>query len=474
MTTDLRPDPVAVPRRWSSALETFRAGFFWRTFALFAGLVIASVLTIFMSYRLLDPAPPEQRLAWEVASIVNLTRSALLGATPARRMPLLEQLAEEEGLRVLPLEPSDRINPIERQLGLQALQERLQQILDEETRVARRVNDEEGLWISFNLAGDAYWLVLPSDRIDRQFGPRLSTILWVTGLLSLLGAFLLSWQADRPLAAVAVALNRLGRGERIPPLPEHGPPRLSELRRNFNRMSAELAAVEDDRALALAGISHDLRSPLTRLRLEVELAPLSEDQRLAMVQDIERIDAIVGQFIEFARLGEPPRAQQVDARSEIELLIDRYRSGAQPEEPLMIDWRSTETVYWVGDPVDLRRVATNVLDNALRYGRSADGRARIVVALEGRSGAILLTIEDAGAGISPEQFALALRPFSRLDAARTDLGELGAGSGLGLAIVARIVRRYDGELRLESAPAGGLRVTVRLPNARPGRPESSD
>jgi len=452
--------------RWAAALDTLRAGFFWRTFLLFAGLVIASVFAILASYRLLDPAPPEQRLAWEITSIVNLTRSALLGSTPARRLPLLEQLAEEEGLRVLPLEPTDRVGPGPLPAHLLALEARLQQLLDEDTRVARQVNDEAGLWISFSLSGDAYWLVLPYERLERQFGPRLTTIVWVTGLLSLVGAFVLSWHADRPLAAIALALNRLGRGERVHALPEDGPPRLAAVRRNFNRMRADLAAIEEDRSVALAGISHDLRSPLTRLRLEVEMAGLSDETRQAMVDDIERIDAIVGQFIEYARLGEPARSVEVDAAAELRGLVDRYRAGASGHEVAEIVADLPDTIGWRGDPVDLRRVGANLIDNALRHAIGPDGRVSIRILLSASQRGIRLVVGDNGPGIPPELHASALRPFSRLDAARTDHGQQGAGSGLGLAIVSRIARRYDGDARLDSSEQGGLRVSVDLPDAR--------
>lgn len=456
--------PVTAGQRGSAALETLRAGFFWRTFLLFAGLVIASVVSIFASYRLLDPAPPEQRLAWEITSIVNLTRSALLGSAPGRLLPLLEQLSEEEGLRVIPLEPADRIRNERLADRLGALQQRLQGLLDEETRVAGEVNDEEGLWISFRIAGDAYWLVLPFERLERQIAPGLATILLITGLLSLIGAFLVSWQAERPLTAIALALNRLGRGETVAALPETGPPRLAAVRRNFNRMRADLSALEEDRALALAGISHDLRSPLTRLRLEVEMAALAAEQRQSMVEEIERIDAIVGQFVDYARLNQTPVAQQVEAVGELLPLLERYRASSARDGLIEVTASLPDRLEWRGDPLDLRRVAGNLLDNAVRHGRDPTGRVQVHLRLDRDPAGLRLLVEDQGPGIAPGEREAALRPFSRLDPARSDAGQQGPGTGLGLAIVARIVRRYDGMLRLESASGGGLRVIVSMAN----------
>lgn len=452
--------------RWREALETLQAGFFWRTFLLFAGLLIASVIGIFASYRLLDSAPPEQRLAWEIASIVNLTRSGLIGSAPERRLQLLEQLADEEGLRIQPLEPSDKIEQHPLPERSRSLEERLRLLLDDATRVAGRVNDQPGLWISFNLAGDAYWLVLPIERLERQFGPRLSTILWVTGVVSLLAAFLLSWQADRPLAAIALALNRLGRGEPVPPLPESGPPKLAALRRNFNRMSADLSALEEDRSIALAGISHDLRSPLTRLRLELEMARLPDEQRQSMIEDIERIDAIVGQFVDYARLGTAVSSQAVDASSEVLALAERYRIHSERGDSPRLTAAIAPDLNWRGEAADLRRVVGNLVDNAFRHGRRAGHSPQIEIRLERDTQGLILSVEDDGPGIPAALHAQALRPFSRLDPARTDWGGAGAGSGLGLAIVARIARRYEGKLRLDNGPLGGLRIQISLPDAR--------
>jgi len=272
-----------------------------------------------------------------------------------------------------------------------------------------------------------------------------------------------SWQADRPLAAIAIALNRLGRGEPVAPLPETGPPRLAAVRRNFNRMRADLAALEDDRSLTLAGISHDLRSPLTQLRLEVEMAALSSEQRHSMVEEIERIDAIVGQFVDYARLSQMSQAQRVDAVLELSPLIERYRSSHASDSLVELDVNLPDRLDWHGAPLDLRRVLSNLLDNALRHGRDAEGRVNVRLSLEREPTGLSLVVEDHGRGIPPDQIDAALRPFGRLDPARSDAGQQGPGTGLGLAIVARIVRRHDGDLRLDPAPGGGLRVTVVLP-----------
>ena len=441
-----------------------RSGLFWRTFLLLAGLAIASVISVFAAYRLLERAPPEQRLAWEITSIINLTRTALLGSDPERRMRMLEEPVREEDVRVLPLEPSDSIDSSKMTPSLRALESRLRLLLSESTSVAARVNDEDGLWVSFDLSGDSYWLLLPARRAERQIDPALGFIALVAALLASGGAFAIAWFIDRPLAQLAQAISSVSRSESPPKLREDGPPQLARVKRQFNRMARDLADLEHDRTLALAGISHDLRSPLTRLRMEVELARIDIAQRDAMVEDIGRINAIVGQFIDYARSNQPPRVQQVDASEVLADLVDRYandvRSGC-----LAMQAHFVPGVSWHGDPIDLQRIVVNLIDNAIRHGRHPNTSQAIVdIALTRSGGVMEINIRDHGPGIPASRHEEALRPFARLDAARSDPGGTHAGTGLGLAIVARIVRRYGGSLSLGNADGDGLHIGVQLPD----------
>jgi two-component system osmolarity sensor histidine kinase EnvZ len=451
-----------------------RIGLLWRTFLLFAALIVAGVLGIFSAYRLLESAPAEQRLAWEIASVVNLTRSALVSADPARRTRLLEALASEEEVRVLPLEPTDRIDFTREAQRLSPLLPRLKALLGDDTLLAGSVNDEAGVWVSFDISGDSYWLLLPLRRIDRYQGPGLALILTVTCLVSLLGALALSRLVDRPLANLSHAISAIGRGVQYDPLPEKGPAQLVVINREFNRLARDLERLESDRSIALAGISHDVRSPLTRLRMEVELAELPSAQRAAMVADIERIDSLVGQFVDYARSGQTAPALLVDAGVELEQLAARYaevgavsqdKPGGGTQRELRADIQ--HPLPWCGDPSDLTRAVGNLLDNALRHGRSGTG-AGVVIHLSARreASSLKIRVSDSGPGIPALERERVLRPFERLDRARGDEG----GSGLGLAIVHRIVRRYAGNLRLGEAPGGGLLVELTLPDSTEANP----
>ncbi|HEY0877604.1 MAG TPA: ATP-binding protein [Zeimonas sp.] len=433
---------------------------FWRTFGLVALLIVASFVATLAAARLLERAPPEQRLAWEIASVVNLTRSALVSAEPDRRLQLLDELAQQEEVRVLPKEPGDRVDTSATGPRLRALEPRLRPLLGRSTRVAGRVNGVDAVWISFEIDGDEYWLILPRDRVERQFGPSLALLSLIAAAFALVGALVISRLVNRPLSDLAGAIGVLSRGGAPAPLAENGPTEIAAVNRRFNRLAADLAQLDADRAVALAGISHDIRNPLARLRIEIELAPLADAQRASMVDDIERIDRIVGQFIGYAQIAQPPRVELVDVGALLASIATAYR-GEIDAGVLALSIDADEALRWQGDPTDLQRAVGNVVDNALHYGRSAgDRRARVELRARRMRSGIALVLRDDGPGIADEETERLLRPFTRVDRARGEHG----GSGLGLAIVERLARRYGGHARLSNDPRGGLRVEIYLPD----------
>jgi two-component system osmolarity sensor histidine kinase EnvZ len=442
-----------------------RISLFWRTFLLIGGLIVFSLAASLQFVRSFERVPAEQRLAWEIASVVNLTRSALVSSQGERRWQLLDELAREEDVRVSPMEPGDRTAPLPDPDEAARLQQRLAGMLGPGTRIAGAVNGEPGLWVSFDIDDDRYWLAMSLERWTRQFGPPWWLIASLAILVSVLGAMAISRLVNRPLAALARAIGRVSSGEPAPPLPEHGPSEIAELNRHFNRMASDLAELESDRALALAGISHDLRTPLTRLRMEIELSRLDEAEKASMAADIERIDAIVGKFVEYARSGTSGeraggRVEEVDVASALASLLATWRARSAPGEPALRAELAPE-LHWRGDPLDLARIATNLLENAARHGRDDRGPADVELRARRDAGGLLLEVADRGPGVPEAQLERLLRPFARVGDERSDRG----GSGLGLAIVQRLAQRYGGHCRLANRPGGGLLATVALPDA---------
>jgi len=444
-----------------------RLSLFWRTFALLAGLVISSLIALLLVLRFFDSAPPEQRVAWEVASIVNLTRSALVSSQPERRITLLRELANEEGIRVMPLESSDEIEISALTGRIALLAPRLQNLLGPETLVVSRVNEEAGLWVSFDIDDDKYWLQMQQRRIDRHFGPNAVLVIGIAAALALLGSFALSRLINRPLADLTGAINAMRRGETPGPLKEDLASEIAQVNQRFNGMAADLAALEQDRAVALAGISHDIRSPLARLRMEAEMAKLDDPTRDSMVEDIERIDTIVGRFVDFARIGNSSEPTLVPVGEVLEQLPLVYRPQINARE-LELEISATPNVTWMGDRTDLERALSNLIDNASHYGSSPGtddvpgGTAKVKIQARRQSSRLIIQVADRGPGVEEDQLEKITRPFARGDTARSGA----EGAGLGLAIIDRFARRYDGTFTLSNAEPTGLIAEISLPDAR--------
>ena len=453
-----------------------RISLFWRTFLLIAPVIALSTLVTLQLLRQFDRSPPEQQLAWEIASIVNLTRTALVNTPAERRQLLLRELAHEEGVRVIPLESGDTIEslsvsePEEASLAV-AVEARLQAMLGPTTRLAGRVDEQPALWVSFDIDGDPYWLMLNRERFNRQLGPNWPLIALMGLAASMLASLLVSLPVNRPLSRLAGAIEHLSRGREAGSLDEEGPTEIAEVNRRFNRLAQDLAELDSDRTVALAGVSHDIRTPLARLRLEIEMTGLPEAERDSMNEDIMRIDQIVGKFLEYGRAGHAGSAsipgreadrQQVDVAEAIAEIEASYRSSSASGQLRLAASVLPADAQWRGERIDLLRVLGNLIENACRYGQTpGSNRADVDLAVEVDKTGLQLRCRDHGPGVPVDQIERLLRPFARLDTQRSPDG----GAGLGLAIVDRIAQRYDGSCRLSAAEGGGLQIEVRLRHA---------
>lgn len=438
----------------STNFNWLRSGLFWRTFLLLAILMMISMTVWISSYRVLEREPRARQLGAQVVSIVTITRAALTHSAPDLRRELLFDLASNEGIRIYPLESSDRVEPTpESEIGL-ALQENIRSTLGKDTRFAGKVNDVAGFWISFSIADDEYWLMLERDRIENFTS--LQLLGWGASIfaLSLLGALFISGLINQPLARLTAAARAIAKGKQPAPLPERGPTEIREANRSFNQMVEDLNQIESDRAIILAGISHDLRTPITRMQLEIEMAPLSAEARQGMSSDIAQMDAIIGQFLDYARPADTNSFSRVDVSA---LLHDSAREAARLPD-VSITTKITERMEISGNLTDLKRVINNLIENARRYGKTAGTEtAEIDIRSTVENGKSILEIADHGTGVPDAEIDRLLRPFTRMDTARGQTN----GAGLGLAIVQRIVKRHGGQLHLGRGKDGrGLTVRI--------------
>ena len=430
----------------------------WRTFFLIALVILLSISVWFLVFERMEREPRAQQLGQMLVSVVNLTRAALVNADPLLRIALLRDLSEQEGIRVYPAEATDRVVPITDSRMFEIVEAQLKRDLGPRTRLVGQREGVDGIWVSFQIdpedPEDQFWVMMPRDRFQR-----VRTLEWLgwtaaAGLLALLAAFMIVRHMARPLASIADAARQVGRGELPPPLTETGPEEFRDVSRAFNQMSIDLAQLESDRALVLAGVSHDLRTPLARLRLGIELSGAPPEDVDAMSADIDEMDRILAQFLDFARGSTEEPQSEIDSTALLEELAASYQRRNFPVSVLA---RQPE-VRFGGRPKALRRALTNLIDNALRYA----GREHpIDLAVDRNGGFVHLRVLDRGPGIPTDQVERLKRPFTRLEAARTDA----RGSGLGLAIVERIARAHGGRLELKPREGGGLAAELLIAEA---------
>lgn len=290
-----------------------------------------------------------------------------------------------------------------------------------------------------------------------QYDPYI-IIGWVIGvpLLAIIAIVVLVRQLNRPLKRLQLAALRVGKGQHSTQLDtQSGPMEIRAVNRAFNQMTREIQQAAKERAFMLAGISHDLRTPLTRLRLTAELMKDRETAE-GMVLDIEDMDAILDQFIAYMRDGSDEAVETAN----LNLLISEIVAQASTQGE--VEFAPQELPDMPMKRLSLKRMLDNLVSNALRYGGAP---VHIETALRAADKTAVLTVRDHGPGINEEELSSLLQPFVRGESARTS-----QGSGLGLAIVARIVKMHNGKLEIRNHPDGGLIVTIALPlNRRPGR-----
>jgi two-component system, OmpR family, osmolarity sensor histidine kinase EnvZ len=427
-----------------------------RTFLLLALLVLLTTAAWLSIFRYLDAEPRARESAKLAASAVNLIRASLFAAAPEKRLGLFNEFSSREGIRLLPAEPEDKIEAMPESRYVRLLQHELAIRLGPQTRIAASVDGIPGFWVSFQLDDqdeDEYWLVLPRERASRNFAEH-----WLSwGLLAVILALLVAWQIasriSRPLKAMAKSAEAVGRGQTPEPLPEDGAEELSRLASAFNAMATDLDRHEKDRSEVLAGISHDLRTPLTRLRLEAEMSIADDSARQGIVADIEQMEAVISQFMDYARAESGEAVVATDLGALLSTLLERQACIGRPVQASIGDLPETLMLR----PKAVGRALSNLLDNAWKYGGSEVSLQAAVVDSE-----IRIAIGDRGPGIPADETERLKRPFTRLETARTNA----SGTGLGLAIVERAARLHGGRLDLLPNPGGGLLARLCLPIRR--------
>ncbi len=416
-------------------------------------------LQVFFS---MEEGPRAIQMAQRVTTTVSITRSALIYAPTSVRPALLLDLATTENLRVQPRANTDILESLPESNYWDHVSSEIQKRLGPETQVRWTVNNVPGVWVSFNISNDGYWLVFDREQLGLTTG--VEWIGWgaTALLLALIGAAVSARFVNRPLAQLANVARQLSRGETPSPLPEKGPAEIRDMNIAFNRMARDIRQTEADREIMLAGISHDLRTPLARMRLEIEMSEMTVDARIAIDEDLAQIDHSIGQLMEYARPAGVAPKLGVNVSSILRDVFERERlhTGALGGE-LTADIEPN--LYARINANDLKRMVCNLIENSRRYGRSAhDDRARIHLTASQQGNLLSIEVQDQGGGIAQADIQRLLRPFSRGESARTG----GTGAGLGLAIIERLLGHVGGHLQLLPNTPSGLISRMEIPKVR--------
>ncbi|MGL4473025.1 MAG: two-component system sensor histidine kinase EnvZ [Shewanella sp.] len=337
---------------------------------------------------------------------------------------------------------------VDKATSYQLLSAQMSEYLGGEAEVRVAQGRSFQIWIKPPQA-PSVWIKVPlSDFNELELSPLLLYLI-VIGGLSVFGGWWFARQQNRPLRRLQKAAISVSKGRFPETLPLSGSTELIEVTNAFNHMAQSMRQLEQDRALLMAGISHDLRTPLTRIRLASEMM-VEEDQYLkdGIVNDIEDMDAIIDQFISYVR---QDLAVKREAHSINRLLEDVATAEAGR---IHIELKLSPCQDVPMNDIAIKRVIANLVENAIKYGNGW-------VKIESRQldDAIEFTIEDNGGGIANSDIPKLFEPFTRGDSARSNT----TGSGLGLAIIKRIIDIHNGQVELSNREHGGLLAKIHLP-----------
>ncbi|MDO9366559.1 MAG: ATP-binding protein [Methylotenera sp.] len=422
-----------------------------RVMLLIAILLAVGQVASLQIFEYFERGPRAEATALQAVTVVNYTRASLIASQESLRLALLSELTGKEGVRVYSADFMEEIEPLPADPFINMVADKIRERLGVETIITVNHYGIEGLWVSFGIGMDDFWVVIPRIHVDRPFPWKWLGWVALVLLLSLAGGYFIAARINRPLHLLMNAANRLRKGEHPEKLPEGSFAELREVNDTFNKMADSLAELDAERTLILAGVSHDIRTPLARLRLSVEMLPDENcaSLKIGMIQDIADMDNIIHQFLDFVKGVEGEPTQMIDINTLLQALHDRQ---ARAGRDLVVQLAPTYVVPI--KPLAMQRLLDNLVGNAYAYGH---GQVR--VASQITADYIVISVFDNGPGIPASHVKKLLKPFERLDTARSNAG----GSGLGLAIADRIAKLHHGKLELINRPEGGLEARLSIP-----------
>lgn len=414
-------------------------------------LINQAVSYVSIAYYIVQPSYQQinHLLAKQVKSAF-VTEQLGIGVNPR----LAAAYYDATGINVFPDELAERLG-LQDAIYYKAFSDEMSELLGGEAQVKISKGKRYLFWVK-PPQNPNVWIRIPLTGLEEiNFSP-LAMYLLVVGILSVVGGWFFAGYLNRPLKLLGAAATDVARGKYPDALPEDGASEIVKVTRSFNEMAKNISQLEKDRALLMAGVSHDLRTPLTRIRIATEMmSPEDEYLKEGIINDIEDMDAIVDQFLNYVKLDQDQHYEPTQIN---ELIKETVRSIGKSQD-IKTNLRSCPVIP--AKRLGIKRILNNLVENAFRYG---GGEVTILSGSD--KNWVWLRVEDNGPGVDPTQFEKLMQPFVQGDEARAS-----TGSGLGLAIIKRIVESHQGELTLSNRPEGGLRAEVKIP-LEPGERET--
>ena len=429
-----------------------------RLILIIASLIIVSQLITIKVFDYFEMEPRAESMAQEISTIVKYTKAAIQSAYPSTRLDLLQSLSKMSDIKIVPAYYFENIKPLPDEIFLSMVVKKIKQNLGEDTIVTLNHYDIPGIWVSFEIGDGLFWAVIPRNVFDRPFP--WHWIGWgiVVFLVSISGAYFLTTRINKPLNLLINATSKLKKGLPFKKIPEDTATEFKEVTKAFNEMASNLAKSENERRFIMGSVSHDIRTPLTRMKLSLEMLPKkSAFLKESMDQDIDEINQIINQFLDFVRGFDDEPISSLNFGNFLtelkkqhailghDLKISKITRSKDIPKNLFIDVR----------PLAFKRLFDNLINNGVKFSKS--NKIELVAKLYDEK--IEINVLDNGPGIPKDKREKLLEPFERLDQARGSIG----GSGLGLAIANRIVMVHNGKLELINRRTGGLNVKLTFP-----------
>ena len=426
--------------------------------------IVFQAAAFWVVYRTLI-VPVAERSANDLAGLIVLSAQTWVELPPQTRAAFERELAQRHGLRLTTVDVGATADAppftFRRQIEA-ALSQRLDAAV-----LLRGVPGTTAAWLDMPLGGHDLRVGFFPDRYAVELPLATIAVVALGTFLSLLTALLLVRRITVPLARAAQAAGQVGAGELPDALPETGPAELAELARCFNKMAAEVRELLENRTTLLAGISHDLRTPMTRLQLNLEMLrddagpadtartsanpariapPNSSQARIdRAVSDLAEMNRLIGGYLELAR------TTRAEPRARLDLAALLHEVAAEAG----LSWSSAALCEIEAGRLALRQIVANLIENAQRYG----GGTPVELALECAEQSARVIVRDSGAGIPEDQLEKVFRPFYRLEASRS---QQTGGTGLGLALVRQLAETNGWKVELANRASGGLEAVLEL------------